>query len=123
MAEKQQLIEAVLDNVVARKGTIGALLVRRDGVCAAARGPRSVGPETLSAMTAVAFGAAEVALAEFARGTLVRFQAESKKHRLVALAATDELLLVAVLEPGVSWDDILAVAQEATASLAKIVAG
>jgi len=123
VSEKQQLIEAVLDNLSARRGTLGALLVRRDGICTTSRGPRSVAPDTIAAMTAVAFGAAEVVLHEFGRDPVQRFQAETARFRLIALAATDELLLVAVVEPRISWDEIAAGAREATASIAKIISG
>lgn len=123
MAEKQQLIEAVLDTLIARKGTLGALLVRRDGICTVARGPRSVAPETLAGMTAVAYGAAEVVLREFGRAPLVRFQAETARHRLIVLNATEDLLLIAIVEPTVSWDDVSAAARDATASIAEIVSG
>src|SRR5687767_8682613 len=87
--EKQRLLQAAVDNVVARKGILGAMLVRRDGISIMHRGRQQLNPETFGAMCAVAVGATETAFSELGPPETPQIRAETSRHRILITGATD----------------------------------
>ena len=121
--EKQRLLQAAVDNLVARKGILGALLVRRDGISILHRGRQQINPETFGAMCAVAVGAAETAFSELGPPETPHIRAETGRHRLLITGATDEVILVVIGDRTVDWLDLGRGLDEATAGIGKILSG
>jgi predicted regulator of Ras-like GTPase activity (Roadblock/LC7/MglB family) len=119
--EKQRMLQAAVDNLVARKGILGAMLVRRDGISIMHRGRQQINPETFGAMCAVAVGAAETAFSELGPPETPQIRAETSRHRLLIMGATDEVILVVIGERTVDWNDLGRGLTEATEGIGKIL--
>lgn len=119
--EKQHLLQAALDNVVSRKGVLGAMLVRRDGISILHRGRQQLNPETFGAMCAVAVGASETAFSELGPPETPQIRAETSRHRLLITGATDEVILVVIGDHATDWHDLTRGLDNATAGIGKIL--
>lgn len=123
MNEKQRLLQASVDNLVSRRGILGAVLVRRDGISILHRGKQQLNPETFGAMCAVAVGAAETAFSELGPPETPEIRAETGQHRILITGATDEVILVVIGERSVDWGDLSRGLGEATQGIGRILAG
>ncbi|MGQ0535916.1 MAG: roadblock/LC7 domain-containing protein [Methanobacteriota archaeon] len=112
MEDRQKRLLATLDRLTGQPGILGATLVTRDGISVVTRGAPVGSPETFAAMSAALLGAAETALYELGGGSRVRVTAETDKYTMVAVGATEELLLVLVAEAGTSLDAALKLADD-----------
>ncbi len=122
-ADRQQRMRALLDGLTKQKGVTGATLITRDGLCVMNSDKALASPETFSAMTAALMGAAETAFYELGGATKLRVTAETDKSKMVALGASDELLLVIVGNGTSNTLDLLNVAETAAKELRLLVSG
>ena len=120
MAERRNRFEEPLKALASQKGMIGAVLLTRDGLCVMSQCPSLASPETFSAMTAAVVGAAETALIELGSTRTPRIIVEGEKHRLVAVAVTDELLLVGIAGRETRVEDIASKLESAAANLSRL---
>lgn len=123
MTDKQQRLEEALKRLVGDGEVRGAVLVSRDGFCVLNQFNRLPSPETFSAMSATLVGAAEAALSELGVRHATRVVVSTETDRLVTVGATDELLLVALLDGDAALEASLGRIDEAARSVAKIVGG
>lgn len=122
MTPRQTRLQETLDQLVARPGTRGALLVSRDGFCMMNNFDSLPAAETFSAMSATLVGAAEAAFAEFGSDGPTRVVIESTRTRMVAEGAGGEMLLVALTEASAPLDETLKDVSAATSEIARILA-
>lgn len=121
--ERQRRMLEVLEWLLGQPGMVGATLVTRDGVCVLNTDPGLVSPETFSAMTAAMVAAAETAAYETGEGRMLRVLVETERNKMVAVGATDELLLVVVAAASLPLADLLPRVEAARQNLATVVAG
>lgn len=119
--DKQQRLMGTLDYLMDEKGVLGAALITRDGICLMNRLVRELSPEIFSAMTATLMGAAETALAEVAAGPTRRVIAETEKMKMIVVGATEELLLVALVEASLSLDRLIPLVEGAVDNVTEIL--
>lgn len=96
--------QASLDRLLTAPGVVGALLVTRDGIPVLTQYSRLRRPETFSAMAAAALSASEVIAHELGMGGPVLVRIEGPRLSVVALAASEDLMLIAIAEPGANLD-------------------
>lgn len=96
--DRQQRLDAALQELTKEPGVSGAAIVSRDGLLVRASGRLSLSRETFSAMAATAMGAAEIAISELDGGKPRHMSLVTDRMRLVAVGATRDLLLVVVAQ-------------------------
>lgn len=123
LSAKRGDLEKVLDRLAAEAGVLMVLLVRRDGAPVLERGSMMRSPETVSPLSSVAMGALETIVAEFGDPSVPLVQAETKQHRLMVVAASEELLVVAVAEARLAAATLHAKLNDAAKAIAGAIAG
>lgn len=98
LMDRNGSLQGVLDGLAASPGMVGAVLVSRDGFCMMKACNRLSNPEVFSAMAAAFVGAAEAALLELGEGGAPRILVETPHTRLLALPATEGMLLIAIAQ-------------------------
>lgn len=122
-ADRQQKMRSLLDGLSKQKGVLGATLITRDGLCVMNSDNAVVAPETFSAMTAALMGAAETAFYELGGANQLRITAESDKAKMVAMGASEELLLVVIGNGSSSGPELLRHAEAAAKELRTLTSG
>lgn len=123
IADRQQKMRTLLDGLAKQNGVLGSVLITRDGLCVMNSDKTLASPETFSAMTAALMGAAETAFYELGGATKLRVTAETDKSKIVALGATDELLLIVVGNGTSNTLDLLKFAETAANELRLLMSG
>lgn len=122
--ERQQRLQAMLKQLVAQPGIIGAALVSRDGIRVMDLWKREIfNKETFSAMSATLMGAAEIALAETGGAKARRVIAETSGGRMAVVGSSGELVLVALGDTSMPLEKFLAAVEGAADLVPKIVVG
>jgi predicted regulator of Ras-like GTPase activity (Roadblock/LC7/MglB family) len=122
--ERQQRLQAMLKQLVAQPGIVGAALVSRDGIRVMDLWKREIfNKETFSAMSATLMGAAEIALAETGGAKARRVIAETSGGRMAVVGSGGELVLVALGDASLPLDKFLAAVEGAADLVPKIVVG
>lgn len=116
-------VDALLGELSAAPGVLGAALVSRDGLCVRSAGRTELSRETFSAMSATVMGAAEIALRELDGGATRSIVASTDKVTIVIVGATREMLLVASAGADAPLAGILARVEEAARGVGKVLAG
>ena len=122
-ADRREKMRSLLDGLSKQKGVVGATLITRDGLCVMNSDKALASSETFSAMTAALMGAAETAFYELGGAAKLRVTAETDKSKMVAVGASDELLLVLVGNGTSSAVDLLKHAETAAKELRLLVSG
>ncbi|MHB8584688.1 MAG: roadblock/LC7 domain-containing protein [Thermoplasmatota archaeon] len=124
VVDKNRNLTEALAALSSEPGIRGAVLATRDGLCVVNGLRGLVRPETFSAMAAATCGAAEAALAETSAnvGSETAVVMESGVHRILALPASEELLLVMLADTSATLDTVMASGKRAVQRIAKIVA-
>lgn len=112
-ADRQTKMRSLLDGLSKAKNVAGATLITRDGLCVMKSDSSIVAPETFSAMSAALMAAAETAFYELGGAGELRVTAETERAKMVALGASDTLLLVVIGKGNANAADLL---REAEAS-------
>lgn len=98
--------QRVIKELTERPGISGALLLTRDGLCVINRCEGLHRPETVSAMAAAILAAGETLAGELSGGSDVLFKIETARMRAVGVAASDDLLVLAVADVGANTEDV-----------------
>lgn len=122
MKGKPSRFDEPLKSLSSKRGIVGSVLVTRDGFCTLNSCSSLLAPETFSAMSAALVGAAELALAELGSLRAPRVLVEGDKHKLIAVAATDDLLLFAVTTPEARFEDLVPHVEATASSIAQLAA-
>ena len=123
MMDRQQRLEALLDELSMEKGVLGTALLSRDGLAVRATGKLAQGRETFSAMSATVMGAAEIALSELDGGKTLHLIATTDRLKLLIVGATRDLLLVACIQADASHEKLLPRLESAAQNVALVVSG
>lgn len=123
MMDRQQRLEALLEDLSGEKGVLGAALVSRDGIAIRATGKLAQGRETFGAMSATVMGAAEIAIGELDGGKTLHLIATTDRLKLLIVGATRDLLLVACIQADASHEKLLPRLESAAHNVALVVSG
>lgn len=121
MADKQKRMREVLEDLSKAKGVLGATLVTRDGICILNAQPGIPTPEIFSAMTAALVGAAETAFTQVDGAQVDHISVDAGAHRLIAIGATNEVLLVVLSQTAAPMADVLASSKKAANELRTVM--
>lgn len=122
-SDRQQKMRTLLDTLARQKGVTGATLITRDGLCVMNSEKALAALETFSAMTAALMGAAETAFYELGGANQLRVTAETDKSKMIAVGATEQLLLVIVGNGTTNSADLLKQAEAAAKELRLLMSG
>lgn len=122
-ADRQQKMRSLLDNLARQKGVTGATLITRDGLCVMNSDKTVAALETFSAMTAALMGAAETAFYELGGANQLRVTAETDKSKMIAIGASEQLLLVVVGNGTTNSAELVKQAEAAAKELRLLLSG
>lgn len=107
MAQKEARLRQVLEALNRQKGVLGSTVITRDGICILNVQPRIPTPETFSAMSAALVGAAEAALLQVNAHQVEHIEVHAGEHRVIAVGASNEILLVVLAQATANSQDLL----------------
>lgn len=107
MPDRQHRMRQVLAALNRQRGILGSTVVTRDGICILNAQPSIPTPETFSAMTAALVGAGEAALSQVDHSAVEHVEIRSGSHRIIAVGASHEILLVVLAQAGPAAGDPL----------------
>jgi predicted regulator of Ras-like GTPase activity (Roadblock/LC7/MglB family) len=123
IADRYQQMRELLAKATQQEGIVGASLITRDGLSVMNTNESVGAPETFSAMSAALMGAAETAFYELGGSGEIRVTAEAEKHKMVALGASRDMLLVVVGNRGTDTRTLLGHAENIATKLRAILNG
>lgn len=112
-----------LRQLMAESSMVGATLVSRDGICLINYEERIIAPETLSAMSAALVGAAETAFYHLGEGRSIRVTAETENSKLIAIGATEDVLLVVITNGTSPLDVVMPRVEQAAQKVRELLGG
>lgn len=97
-SKKAELL-SVLEELEGAGDIDGVAVITRDGLLVSSKLPQDVDAETLAAMSATMFGAAETAVLELKKGSVKRVISEGQDCKLVVVDAGSSAVVVALVRP------------------------
>lgn len=123
MMDRQQRLDALLQEFAKEPGVLGVALVSRDGLAVRSTGKLALSRETFSAMAATTIGAAEIAVAELDGGKTHHLIAVTDRIKLIVLGVTRDLLLIACTQADAPHERLLPRLESAAQTVALVVSG
>lgn len=121
--DKTPRVRDALRQLMGEPSMVGATLVSRDGLCLLNYEERIIAPETLSAMSAALVGAAETAFYHLGEGRSIRVTAETENSKLIAIGATEDILLVVITSGTSPLNVVMPRVEQAAAMIRDILEG
>lgn len=121
MTTTKELLEKVLQDLKQLGGVEASAIVSRDGLVIAADIPPGIKPETFSAMSATALGAAETAMAELKQGVPDRVIIEASEGKIITVGAGPKALLVVMVAKDTGLGLVLAGIESGVEKIKKLL--
>ncbi len=122
MSDVTEMVDKVLVDLQKIGGMEACAVVSRDGLLIRGISQKGLFANSIAAMSATMFGAAENATIEAGKGVPQRVIVESEKERLIAVGAGSKALLVVIVDSDTGLGLILLELDEAANKLKELLA-